>query len=265
MDTNPFNMYLPKVVIGELGAVFLIDAGQRTLIQNGTFPPNIIELDKLPKFKGEHVMVYDWEKHNHLDVPLKKAFKSDDRELILLPKELTALAQTPADEECDRINLESRENGYGFSLANQALNDRLMGKLPTLEMAGHTFYIDVRLWELRLKDDPLTSISLDEISPYEQDGKATFLYSPGTRSVFHPDWRATGIPDGVVAVQTPSIVHLDPVGLARYFNKQDGYYLDRYDFRTEQKAAIVPLAETNFAILFAANRDAGQDHAHPKR
>ena len=265
MDTNPFNINLPKVVIGELGVVFLIDAPQRTLIQNGTFPPNTIALDKLPKFKGQHVMVYDWVQHNHLDVPLKKAFKSDDRELILLPKELTALAQTPSDEECHRINLESRENGYGFHLANQELNDRLMGKLPTIEMAGHTFYIDVRLWQLRLKDDPLTSISLDEISPYEHDVKATFLYSPSTRSVFHPDWRATGIPDGVFAVQTPSIVHLDPVGLARYFKKQDGYYLDRYNFRAEQRAVIVPLAETNFAILFEANRGAGQNHQHPKR
>ena len=265
MDTNPFNFYLPKVAIGELGVIFLIDAQQRRLIQNAIFPPNVIELDALPKFKGEHVMIYDWEKHNHLDVPLKKAFKSDDRELILLPKELTSLARTPSDKECARINLESRDSGYGFYLANQALNERLMGKLPTIIIAGDAFYIDVRVGQLRHKDDPSAFISLDEISPYEQDGKATFLYSPGIRSVFHPDWRATGIPDGVLAVQTPSIAHLDPVGLARYFERQDGYYLDRYAFQPEQKAAIIPLAETNFAILFKANRDAGQDYPHPKR
>lgn len=262
---NLSNFYLPKAVIGELGVIFLIDAQQRRLIQNAIFPPNVIELDSLPKFKGEHVMIYDWEKHNHVDVPLKKAFKSDDRELILLPKELTGLARTPSDKECKRINLESRDNGYGFYLANQALNERLMGKLPTIAIGGDAFYIDVRVGQLRHKDDPSAFISLDEISPYEQDGKATFLYSPEKRSVFHPDWRSTGIPDGVLAVQTLSIAHLDPVGLARYLGRQDGYYLDRYAFQAEQKAAIVPLAETNFAILFKVNRDAGQDYPYPKR
>ncbi|MES2446602.1 MAG: hypothetical protein V4546_05435 [Bacteroidota bacterium] len=265
MDTNPFNIYLPKVVIGKLGVVFLIDAGQRALIQNGTFPPNIIELDKRPRFKGEHIMVYDWERHNHLDVPLKKAFKSDDRELILLPKKLTTLAQTPSDEECNQLNLESRDNGYGFFLANQVLNNRLTGKLPTIDMAGDTFYIDVRVGQLRHKDDLSAFISLDEIRPYEQDGKATFLYNPETRSVFHPDWHNTRLPEGVSAVQIPAIVHLDPVGLARYYGKADGYYLDRYVFQSELKVAIVPLEETVFSNYFDTGQDAGTNQLHPKR
>src|SRR5690606_9878509 len=110
MDTNTYNINLPKVVIGEMGVVFQIDARRGRLIQHGSFPPIIIELDKLPRFRDEPVLIYDWKKHNHLEIPLREALKSEYYELILLPKEMTGLTQTPPDNVCERINRESWEN-----------------------------------------------------------------------------------------------------------------------------------------------------------
>jgi len=132
---------------------FLVDAEKRRFIHYPILPANIIEFDKLPEFNGNHILIYDWARHNHLDVPLEKALKSEDYECILIETAITNLRLTPSKGECEKINRESRENGKGYLLANRALDERLLGKLPTVDIDGQIFYVDYRLGQLRPKDD----------------------------------------------------------------------------------------------------------------
>lgn len=264
MIKEEIDVNLPKIILGESGAVFLVDAYQGRLVRFPSIPREIISLNRLPDLNDSKLLIFDNRTLNHANVSLRTAARSTDHDLIILPREVLSLHHVPQDAQCILVNEESRKEGYGFYLANQDVCNRLMGRLPTIEIAGQPFYVDMKIWEFVARDNVKLAISLDEISPYEHEGTATFLYDTERKAVFHPDWNFTSIPENVVAIRIPGLVHLDPVGFATYLKKEEGYFLNRFPFKPRHSARIVPYKETNFSYLMERNLEQERKNSYKR-
>lgn len=99
------------------------------------------------------------------------------------------------------------------------------GILPTIEIHGHTFYVDIRMDKLRPKDDfQSNGIVFSEIEDYLNEEKEVYVipYDPQKKELGKIDYETiTEIPKNLIIVKIPSIDKLDPVG----WNRQHGYDL----------------------------------------
>ena len=159
----------------------------------------------------------------------------------------------------------------------QCLADRLQGKLPTIELEGHTFFVDLHLGFLRPKDDFSTmGLELNRL-PLNKSGTGfQFLYDPKshTEVIYDENW--TEIPKGIMAMEIPGEFTLDPVGtIMKYSNTLDKKYpfgnraealdlyeksigfrefLDRYPVRYNLKAHVIPWERTIIPEQVAHNK-----------
>ncbi len=99
------------------------------------------------------------------------------------------------------------------------------GMLPTIDIEGHTFYVDIRMDKLRPKDDFLSNgIVFSEIENYFNDATETYIipYNPQKRELGDIDYETiTEIPKDLVVIEIPSEFKLDPIG----WNRQHGFDL----------------------------------------
>lgn len=81
------------------------------------------------------------------------------------------------------------------------------GMLPTIDIAGHTFYVDIRMDMLRPKDDFLSKgIVFSDIENYYDEDKRTYTipYNPKTHEFQEPDYRnIKELPKDLIAVSFP--------------------------------------------------------------
>lgn len=99
------------------------------------------------------------------------------------------------------------------------------GILPTIEIHGHTFYVDIRMNKLRPKDDfQSNGIVFSDIEDYFNDEKDLYIipYDPQKKEVVKIDYETiTQIPKELIVVKIPHMQKLDPVG----WNRQHDYDL----------------------------------------
>lgn len=100
------------------------------------------------------------------------------------------------------------------------------GILPTIEIHGHTFYVDIRMDKLRPKDDFLSNgIVFSEIKDYFNDEKELYIipYDPQKKELSKIDLKTiTEISKDLIVVKIPILHKLDPIG----WNRQHGYDLE---------------------------------------
>jgi hypothetical protein len=85
----------------------------------------------------------------------------------------------------------------------------MIRQLPTVDVAGTAFYVDVQHEELRQQDNPANRISFNV---FDQDGDGyTFLYDPQRKNVA---LNREQIEDGFQWVTLPALMELDPEGIA---------------------------------------------------
>lgn len=99
------------------------------------------------------------------------------------------------------------------------------GMLPTIEIEGHTFFVDIRMNKLRPKDDFLSNgIMFSEIEGNFDDTTGTYIfpYDPRKKEPGCVDYETiTEIPIDLVVIQIPSEITMDPIG----WNREHGYDL----------------------------------------
>jgi len=99
------------------------------------------------------------------------------------------------------------------------------GVLPTINIEGHLFFVDIRMNKLRPKDDFLSNgISFSEIEEYFNDatGNYIFPYDPQKKELGNIDFETISeIPKNLIVVEIPSELKMDPIG----WNRQHGYDL----------------------------------------
>jgi hypothetical protein len=148
----------------------------------------------------------------------------------------------------------------------ELLQQRLNGQLPKINIAGEDYIIDLRLQELRPAKDFSPAISLRYLD-LSADGEYYLAYfHPAIRQVVPVDPKLTELPDGVIQLQIPNELRLDPIAMARKYGMEENEVLRRYPIQKNLKADVIPLHETGLPALIQRNREQLQkEHAEIAR
>jgi len=97
--------------------------------------------------------------------------------------------------------------------------------LPVFRMIDTDFFVDIRLNEFREVDAPWNRISMDEINE-DTDGKRTgILFDTKEKNVYNELVDPENMPSHVKLVIIPSLIDLDPVGMARKYGLADNAFI----------------------------------------
>lgn len=136
------------------------------------------------------------------------------------------------------------------------------GMLPIIDIAGHPFYIHLRIGLLQPKDDFSTmGIEIKKLSMDEESRNMVCYYDTVQKEVVTIGPSITDYPPNVVRLEIPNLYILDPVGMARLEGKDDDrYYLqDGIRQKMYHMAKITPLQKIDVAQII------GDKHAKASR
>ncbi|MBL7869122.1 MAG: hypothetical protein JNM71_13985 [Flavobacterium lindanitolerans] len=141
------------------------------------------------------------------------------------------------------------KSDFDLMVNQQAYDLRVnKGVLPTVDIDGHTFYVDIRMDMLRPKDDFLSKgIVFNEIDHYFSEEKNTYLipYDPKKHEFRELDYdNLVNVPKDLIAVEFPFQKELDPIG----WNRNGGWDLKEdlkhIGLKSHFQAKTVPWKET---------------------
>lgn len=131
------------------------------------------------------------------------------------------------------------------------------GMLPTIAIAGHTFYVDIRMDMLRPKDDFLSKgIVFSQIENYYNEDKRhyTIPYNPKSHEFQEPDYlNIKELPKDLIAVRFPSERMLDRIGWNRHYGFELTHGLDKQGLKLQFTAKHVPWKKTFLVDLIKSN------------
>lgn len=240
---------LPTINI--MGTDFVVDVIKEELREKGD-PLNIMSMkgiaDNGPA-RG-YYFTYDVSTKNFPEVEkLMQQAESDELVNIELPefKNIDPIGMA----EKYKISLEQvHESNSDFELAvvpGSPLDRRLnKGILPTLEIEGHIFYVDVQMNKLRPKDDfKSKGIDFREIADYYDRYSRLFAipYNPVTHEFQEIDLSVLrDLPKDTIVIQFPHPHVLDPIGWGKKYGDEYNYL----SFEGMQfQAHTLPWSQTN--------------------
>lgn len=118
--------------------------------------------------------------------------------------------------------------------------------LPTLEIEGHLFYVDLQMNKLRPKDDfKSQGIDFTEIADYFDRDRREYVipYNPRTHEFQEDDpFMLRELPQDIIVVQFPHQSTLDPVGWSKKYGLE--HFIESFD-RMQFQARTLPWFYTN--------------------
>ncbi|MVT07681.1 hypothetical protein [Chitinophaga tropicalis] len=134
---------------------------------------------------------------------------------------------------------------YSSLQGEDAVQARLSGMMPIMDIADQIFFVDVRIGELRAKDNFLaTPIDLNNGGHFDSVKKEhLYLYNKKTQSeAIIPADPSTLLDDkNLVVIRFPTAYALDPIAAARLNQKDERAYLKQYPMVMFRKAEVMPL------------------------
>lgn len=238
---------LPEIEIK--GTVFIVDVLKEELREKAN-PENVMNVKQM-HYAGErgYSFQYDLDKKNFPDIDRIIEFGLSENMPEMKILDLRSLDPLGTAEKYN-ISLDQvkAKSDFELSIKPGSLHDLRLNKgvLPTLDIAGHTFYVDLQMDKLRPKDDfKSKGISFTEIKDYYDRDRRAFVipYNPTTREFQQDDVSTiTELPKDIVIVQFPGQYDLDIVG----WDKKHGYSLtNQYLKQMHFEARILPWVDTN--------------------
>lgn len=235
---------LPQIIIQ--GVLFEVDFEKSHFVK-AIGPKYCFPFSLMQTNEDYYEFSFDPDK-NHLH-PL-----NDDDVLVRIPKDYLTETALFNKDIAAKANEFSYQYDYGmYLLMDVRIQQRLMGVLPKIDIAGHNYIIDGRLQELRLQGDQSSIINLKRL-PVSGDGKKylAFFHLP-SRQVVNVNNTITELPREVVMLEIPNAIYLDPVGVARHYGLEDTALLRNHPIRDNLKATVKPLNETELPELVQKN------------
>ncbi|SDF15698.1 hypothetical protein SAMN05216464_113148 [Mucilaginibacter pineti] len=146
----------------------------------------------------------------------------------------------------------------------ELLGRRLAGELPQIEICGDKYFVDLRLNQLRHEDfNPQINMKRLDLS---SDGTTyQAFYQPLIKQVVEPDHNLTAIPEGLVMIEIPNELKLDPVGAARKYGLEEKDVLRMFPIQKELKAKQISVEDTGLPALVQRNRQNQQQEEKQQR
>jgi len=136
------------------------------------------------------------------------------------------------------------------------LDQRIKGVLPSIEIAGKDYTIDIRLNELREKERPWSKLLLEDMVKSADDKHYLFFYDINRGEIIHASPKMVQVPKHAVLVEIPDELGLDPVGLARKYGLDDRYFLKEQAYRNQITAKLTPLKDSGLVEYVKQNQRA---------
>lgn len=130
---------------------------------------------------------------------------------------------------------------------------RFAGLLPTLDIAGDIYWVDLEKNCLRPKGPYFSKrISFNSLENYFSWTQDTYIftYNKLKHEPEEVDFvELYDIPDSIILVEFPSMERLDPVGYARLHQEDISLYLENLDVDLHYKASAVAVKHTLTQLL----------------
>lgn len=147
------------------------------------------------------------------------------------------------------------------------------GRLPEVDIAGWTFYVDLRMDRLRPRDDFMSEgIVFSDIDHLyeEENNRYVVPYNKKTHEAAL-DWdfvKAVSIPKEVLCISFPHESQLDRIGWNRLHGRDLNTGLKIGGIRSHFKAGVIPWLKTGIYQTIRENRikaaaKPGKDHGQP--
>ncbi|WP_454045080.1 hypothetical protein [Chryseobacterium sp. Marseille-Q8038] len=232
----------------EQGQMELLIEGTRFVADINTFeyrdkldPENTIQLKEMQdNEEGGYMVIY---KNKEIFLP----------EFVELDPEGMAKKYNVSIDEV------KKHDDFYFMVDQKAFDIRMQGQLPTLEIEGHTFTVDMRMNMLRSATDFASKgISFDEIDHYYSEEKDAYIipYDPIKKEFRELDYdNLFSIPKDLIAVEFPFQTQLDPIG----WNRAGGWDLKEdlkwLGVKNHFEAKTIPWEQTYIVDIIKDNKE----------
>lgn len=239
-------------IINIKGTDFIVDVDRFELREKGN-PFNKINIFNLKDERDAYILEYCTQLKN-IYIP----FVNDKPIVIKIPpvSKLDPIGMAKKYKQ----TLESIQGKTDFEImVNQKDFDLRVnkGRLPTIEIAGHTFYVDLQMDKLRPKDDFLSNgIVFSDIEKYYDLENRTYTipYNPKTHEFQEPDYlNIKELPKDLIAVQFPSERLLDRIGWSKKYGLEITHGLTKNGLKLQFTARNIPWKETFLVGLIESN------------
>lgn len=152
---------------------------------------------------------------------------------------------------------------FHFMVDQDAYSLRMKGQLPTIDIEGHTFTVDIRMNMLRSATDfHSRGINFDEIDDHYSEEKDVYIipYDPIKHEFRDLDYdNLFSIPKDLIAVEFPLPVVLDPIG----WNRENGNWDLKSDLKwigikSHFEAKTIPWEQTFIVDIIRDNKQERQ-------
>lgn len=250
----PTSRVLPEFEIS--GTEFLVDLERMELRDKYDFRNTISLKYDISVSDNGYRFKYHLQSRN---LPEARQVILEDPEIIEVEMpELARLDPEGMAKKCG-VSLETVKASSDFELLvdQQMLEQRLKGKLVTIDIAGHDFYVDHMARSLRPHDDFSTmGISFDKMYAYSTDSGDQFIipYNPKTHELEQYANDITEIPSHLILVEIAHPRLMDPVGYNRVHRRNELEGVQLIGVREHFVARLVDWKEIYADRLVARNK-----------
>ncbi|MGN6214475.1 hypothetical protein [Parafilimonas sp.] len=234
------------------GTDFIVDVANLQL-QEKANPENVILVSDMRDVGDGYVFDYSPKEKN---IPVLFSDDTDVR-TVKIPELVQLDAIGMAEKYGFSANNIQGKTDFELMVDQQALGRRLMGQLPTVDIAGHTFFVDIRMDMLRPKDDFLSNgIVFSKIDYCYDDEQERYIipYNPKTHEFQELDYdNITSIPTDLIAISFPHESVLDPVGFNRKGGWDETYQLKETNLKSHFEAKVIDWKETGIEETIREN------------
>ncbi|MFC4872129.1 hypothetical protein [Negadavirga shengliensis] len=246
------------------GTAFLVDVEKNELREKAN-PENVISIFDLHDGANEYAFEFD---RNTRNLAMSWTPEKDTLDITIPP--LTKLdPEGMAQKYGYRVQDIKDKSDYEVMVNQKVLAERLSGRLNTVDIMGHTFYVDIPMDCLRPKDDFSTlGINFSEIEHHLSDDGKTYQipYNPQTHEFHELDFgNITSIPKGVYLIEFPCAQQLDPVGYARQHGLEMQMCLKETPIRGHFAARVIDWQDTLVPKLIRENQAGRRKEKQQKR
>lgn len=234
-----------------LGTEFIVDVNQLELREKAN-PKNIISISDMEEKAVQGYRFW---------------YSPNSNSLTTFSEQGAKLAEIPDFVKLDPIGMAKKHNisediieGMDdFKLmVDQDAFDKIAyeGIIPTIDIAGHTFYIDLFNDKLNPNDDIWSrGIIFSELKHYysHKDDTYTIPYNQKTHTFQEVSLNVKEIPKDLIVVQIPGKRTLDPIGQNKAGDLNSSDYLKKHGVQLHFKAKVIPWHKTRFAETVKRN------------
>jgi len=215
-----------------------------------TNPPNPLQLfqEEIDR-KWSADLTSSFEQGIQKVVQLMKARDAGDKAIATFLQDIQA--EYPTQRE---LQLQTEQQIKELAISEQ-IDKRMAGQLPSIDINGTNFTIDLRLGELRETHKPANRIYLHEMQAGRKNEAYLFFYHTQKHKVYDPPANIKSLPKNVVVVEIPVEAKLDPVGAAQILGTDIKEFVKANPIQIEHTAIVKPLSQSMLPELVRQNLD----------